>query len=162
MSFIDTPVRSVMTRQVRTVEAEEPLTQCVRTMRDARIGCVVVVEGGKPIGMFTERDLISKIADAGAVSLAQPVGTAMARPLTTILPSATLWDAISLMGRLGIRRLPVVEEEKLVGILTERDIFRLILSQQSLLLEAVSESMPAATRDQLRGIVGHFGPEKLP
>src|SRR5208337_214738 len=57
-------------------------------------------------------------------------------------------------GRLGIRRLPVVEEGKLVGILTERDIFRLILSQQSLLLEAVSESMPAATRDQLRGIVG--------
>jgi CBS domain-containing protein len=56
----------------------------------------------------------------------------------------------------------VVEEGKLVGILTERDIFRLILSQQSLLLEAVSESMPAATRDQLRGIVGHFGPEKLP
>jgi CBS domain-containing protein len=82
---------------------------------------------------------------------------AMSKPLTIISPGATIWDAVTLMGRADIRRLPVVENGRLVGILTERDVFRLILSQQSLLLESVSESIPATTREQLKGLAGHFG-----
>ena len=131
-------------------------------MKEAKVGCLVVVDAEKPVGIFTERDLIRVIVEHGADSLNESMEKVMTKPLTTILPAATIWDAISLMGRLGIRRLPVVEEGKLVGILTERDIFRLILSQQSLLLEAVSEAMPAATREQLLDMLGHFGPERLP
>jgi len=82
--------------------------------------------------------------------------------LTIISPGATIWDAITLMGSAGIRRLPVVENGHLVGILTERDVLRLILAQQNLLLESVSESFPAATRERVRGIAGHFGLERPP
>lgn len=160
--MVDSPVSGLMTRRVLTIQADRPLSDCVRMMRDAKIGCVVVVESEKPVGIFTERDLIRQIANQGAESLNQAMTQVMTRPLATILPAATVWDAIALMGRLGIRRLPVVENEKLVGILTERDVFRLILSQQNLILEAVSESMPAATREQLRGLVDHFGPGKFP
>jgi CBS domain-containing protein len=151
-----------MTKSVLSIDAGRPLGDCVKLMRDAKVGCVVVLDGGNPVGIFTERDLITEIADFGTGSLGRPMQNVMTKPLTTILPEASVWDAIALMGRLGIRRLPVVEKGKLIGILTERDIFRLILSQQSLLLESVSETMPAATREQLRGIIGHFGPERLP
>ena len=63
---------------------------------------------------------------------------------------------------LGIRRLPVVDKEKLVGILTEADLLKLVLSHQNLILESVAESIPAATREQLRSITGHFELEKPP
>jgi CBS domain-containing protein len=86
----------------------------------------------------------------------------MNKPMMIISPGATIWDAITLMGRADIRRLPVVENGHLIGILTERDVFRLILAQQNLLLESVSESFPAATKEQLRGIAGHFGLERPP
>ena len=86
----------------------------------------------------------------------------MSKPLTIISPVATIWDALTLMGRADIRRLPVVENGRLIGILTERDVFRLILSQQNLLLESVSESFPTATQEQFRGIAGQFGLERPP
>jgi len=162
LSLVDSPVGSVMMRNVLTIGAERPLSEGVKLMKEAKVGCIVVLEMERPVGIFTERDLVREVAERGVEVLNRQMDKVMSRPLATILPKASVWDAIALMGRLGIRRLPVVEKGKLVGILTERDIFRLILSQQHLLLESVSESMPAATREQFRGAVGLFGPEKLP
>lgn len=147
-----------MTKDVKTVEADQTLADCLRTMRDANIGSVVVVDQDKrPVGIFTERDLVKKMADMGQTTLGVAMSQVMNKPLTIISPGATIWDAVTLMGRADIRRLPVVENGHLVGILTERDIFRIILAQQNLLLESVSESFPAATREQLRGIAGRLG-----
>ena len=158
MSLIDEPVRGVMTKDVKTVDASKPLSECIKLMRDANIGSVVVVgKDQTPVGIFTERDLVKKMAEKGHGILALPMAQVMTKPLTIISPVATIWDAVTLMGRADIRRLPVVENGHLVGILTERDVFRLILSRQSLLLESVSESFPTATREQLRGIADRFG-----
>lgn len=161
ISLIDTGVGSVMTKQVKTIEGSRPLLDCVKIMRDSNIGSLVVVEEGKPIGIFTERDLIRKTAE-GPESLGAPMVKLMSQPLTTISTTATIWDAITLMGRLNIRHLPAVQNGKLVGILTERDVLRLILAQQSLLLESVSESLPATTREQLAAMVGRLGIERPP
>lgn len=158
LSLIDAPVRGVMTKDVKTIEATKTLQDAVKTMRDAKIGCVVVVgKDQTPVGMFTERDLVNKMADKGHGVLGTAMAQVMTKPLTIISPSATIWDAVTLMGRADIRRLPVVENGHLIGILTERDVLRLILSQQSLLLESVSESFPTATREQLRGLAERFG-----
>ena len=160
-SLIDVAVESVMTKNVKTIEADDLLVSCVKIMNEADIGSAIVLENGVPIGIFTERDLIRKIARSrDNVSL--PMREVMSKPLTVISPKATIWDAISLMGKLNIRRLPVVENGTLVGILTESDVLRLILSQQSLLLESVSESFPAATKEQLKTITTHFRMEKPP
>ncbi|MDG7005734.1 MAG: CBS domain-containing protein, partial [Nitrososphaerota archaeon] len=97
------------------------------------------------------------VADRGGAILGSPIARVMSKPLTVISPSATIWDAVTLMARADIRHLPVVEKGALVGILTERDVFRLILAQQNLLLESVSDSLPSVTRDQLRGLVGRYG-----
>jgi len=152
-----------MTRDVKTIDAAKTVGDAIKTMRDANIGCLVVVgKDQTPVGMFTERDLLRKIADKGHSILGLAMAQVMSKPLTIISPVATIWDAVTLMGRTDIRRLPVVENGHLIGILTERDVLRLILAQQSLLLESVSESLPAATKEQLRGIAGHFGFERPP
>ena len=160
-SLVDASVGGIMRKDVRTVEGTRPLLESVKSMRDADIGCIIVLENGKPVGIFTERDLVRKVAE-GADILKVTTAQVMSRPLTTISSTASLWDAITLMGRQKIRRLPVIENGKLIGILTERDLFRLILSQQSLLLESVSESLPLAAREQLKGITGALGIEKPP
>ena len=159
MSLVDAPVRNAMTKDVKTIQATKALADCIRMMGDSNIGSVVVVEErtGSPVGIFTERDLVKKVAEKGPEVLKAAMSQVMTKPLTIISPSATLWDAVTLMGRAGIRRLPVVENGRLIGILTERDVFRLILANQNLLLESMSESFPATTREQLRGIADRFG-----
>lgn len=160
-SLIDLAVESIMTRDVKTVEEDEAMSNSVKIMNEADVGCVIVLENSKPAGIFTERDLIRKMArDRQFLNL--PMTEVMSKPLTVISPKATVWDAMSLMGKLNIRRLPVVENGALVGIVTEKDVLLLILSQQSLLLESVSESFPAMTRDQLEAITAHFHMEKPP
>jgi CBS domain-containing protein len=161
VSLADASIGSIMTRQVRIVATTKPLVESIRIMKESDIGSVVVVEDGRPVGIFTERDLVKKMAE-GLESLGLSMAKVMSKPLITISPTATVWDALTLMGRHNIRRLPVVEAKKLVGIVTERDVFRLILAQQSLLLESVSESIPASTRERLKGIVGALGIEKPP
>jgi CBS domain-containing protein len=147
-----------MTKEVKTIEETKTLSDALKMMRDSKVGSLVVVGKDKtPLGIFTERDLVKKMAEQGQAALALPMAQLMSKPLTIISPTATIWDAITLMGRVDIRRLPVVEGGRLVGILTERDIFRLILAQQNMLLESVSESFPAATREQLREMAGHMG-----
>ena len=152
-----------MTKDVKTIDGTKTLADAIKAMRDANVGSLIVVgKDQTPVGIFTERDFVRKIAEKGHGALGLAMSMVMNKPLTIISPSATIWDAITLMGRADIRRLPVVENGHLVGILTERDIFRLILAQQNLLLESVSESFPASTRAQVRGIAGHFGLERPP
>lgn len=153
-----------MTKDVKTIEGTKTLAEGIRIMRDDNIGSIVVVEGEdhRPVGIFTERDLVKKMADMSHEILGLRMSQVMTRPLTTISPNATVWDGLTLMGRHDVRRLPVIESGKLIGIMTERDALRIILANQNLLLESVSESLPAATREQLKGIAGRFGLEKPP
>lgn len=156
LSLGDASIASIMTKQVKTIDSSEPLFECIKIMNEAKIGSIVVTENGRPVGIFTERDLVKKMAQR-LESLGYLMKQVMSSPLTTISQSATVWDALILMGRKDIRRLPVVDDKKLVGIVTERDVIHLILAHQSMLLESVSESMPAATRERLRGLAGSLG-----
>ena len=161
VSLADASVGSIMTRQVKIVSTTKPLLESIRMMKESNIGSVVVVEDGRPVGIFTERDLVKRMAERPE-SLGLSMAQVMSKPLISVPPTATVWDALTLMGKHNIRRLPVMEGKKLMGIVTERDVFRLILTQQSLLLESVSESIPASSRERLKGIVGALGIEKPP
>jgi CBS domain-containing protein len=161
VSLADASVESIMTTQVKTIGPTKPLVECIKMMKDSNIGSIVVVEEAKPVGIFTERDLVKRMAEK-LENLGSKMAQVMSKPLVTVSPTATVWDALTLMGRHNIRRLPVMEGKKLVGIVTERDIFRLILTRQSFLLESVSESLPAASRETMKGILATFSMEKPP
>jgi CBS domain-containing protein len=92
-------------------------------MIDRDIGSVVVAEGESPVGVFTERDLTRRILDDSSL-LDRKVGEVMSSPVTTIGPDEEVVFVFRLMNEKGIRRLPVVQDDRLVGIVTERDLLQ--------------------------------------
>lgn len=138
LSLRTMPVEDLMTREVKTIEGRNSLEDCIGVMRGNDIGCAVVVEKGTPVGIFTERDLLRKVAD-GKANLQLTMTEVMSNPLKTISPTASIWDAIEIMNNSKIRHLPVVDKGRLVGIITERDLFQLFFSQRDLLLSAITQ-----------------------
>jgi CBS domain-containing protein len=152
-AFARTLVANVMIRQVKIVDEDASLVECARIMHTSKIGSLVVLENGNPLGIFTDRDLVRAVATVDKnAAVAAKVSEFMSRPLTTISPRATLMDAITMMGRLNIRHLLVVEDGRLVGILSARDLLFLILSSQDLKLERVSEDYSVTTREMIKGL----------
>lgn len=116
-------VRELMTVGVVTVTPEDSVETALRRMIDHDIGAVVVVEGESPVGVFTERDVTRRVLTDPDL-LARPVREVMSTPVVTTEPDAEIVFVFETMNERKIRRLPVVEGGRLVGILTERDLLR--------------------------------------
>ncbi len=116
-------VRELMTVGVVTVTPEDTVETALRRMIDHDIGAVVVVEGESPVGVFTERDVTRRVLTDPDL-LARPVREVMSAPVVTTEPDAEIVFVFETMNERKIRRLPVVEGGRLVGILTERDLLR--------------------------------------
>jgi CBS domain-containing protein len=124
-------VREVMRRPVVTVGPKDAVWQALEVMISMRIGAVVVAEGERPVGILTESDVVRLLVDRGmgvAELLSVPVESVMSKPVITCNPDEDLVDALTRMLERRVRRLPVVENDRLVGILTERDLMGAMLS----------------------------------
>ncbi|MCP8310163.1 MAG: CBS domain-containing protein [Candidatus Methylarchaceae archaeon HK01M] len=117
-------MREAMIKKVVTIDSEESVAEACKIMGDKRIGSLIVTIQDKPLGIFTERDLLSKIISKGLKLEEIKIRDFMSAPLTVINPDFDLKEAARIMEQLKIRRLPVIEDEKLVGILTSADITR--------------------------------------
>jgi CBS domain-containing protein len=116
-------VSEIMTRDVVTVTPDETVDRAVRLMVDHDIGSVVVEDDGRPVGLFTERDLTRRILDEAGL-LRRRLGDVMSAPVVSAEPGQQIVGAFELMNAKHLRRLPVVEGGRLVGIVTERDLLR--------------------------------------
>jgi CBS domain-containing protein len=99
-------------------------------MISTRIGAVVIAEGERPVGILTESDVVRLLVDRGigiVELLSVPVENVMSKPVVTCSPDEDLVNALALMLERRVRRLPVVENDRLVGILTERDLMGAML-----------------------------------
>ena len=119
-------IESNMTTNVETVKSTESLKNALRRIVARNIGSIVVVEGNEPVGIVTERD-ISRCVARDENSLKRQVKDVMSSPLITIETTGSVQDAMALMLKHGVRRLPVVKQQKLVGIVSERDVLRWVL-----------------------------------
>jgi len=119
-------VSAIMSTKVITTKTTETVENALRRMVKQKIGSIIAVEKGKPVGILTERDISIKVAKAKSWR-ALMVKKMMSKPLITIGPSTGIWEAVEQMIRKDIRRLPVMEEGKLIGMVTERDILRWVL-----------------------------------
>ena len=117
-------VNHIMSRNVLTVDKSTSLQQTALNMRKSNIGCVIVTEDTKPIGIVTERDFVTKIAAEG-MPLFTDISEVMSSPLITIDPEETIWEAAEMMKEKGIHKLPVKENEQIVGIVTTTDIVKI-------------------------------------
>jgi CBS domain-containing protein len=116
-------VKALMSSPVVQVAPSATVAQALSTMLEHDIGAVVVSEGGSVAGVFTERDLTRRILGDPDL-LGRQVGGVMSAPVTTVSPDDEIVFVFGLMVQRKIRRLPVVVDGRLVGILTERDLLR--------------------------------------
>ena len=116
----------IMTTNIVTIDITERVEEAIRLMVKYDIGSVVITDKQKPVGIITERD-ITRSALRGDSLLKLPVRSLMSRPLQTGTPDMEIWQTFETMLRLGVRRLPLMENGKLVGIVTEKDLTRWVL-----------------------------------
>ena len=114
-------VEDYMTTEVVIVDEEKSVADIAVIMGKERIGSVIVAAGGKPKGIFTERDLLTTFLKEGK-SLAVAVKEYASTPLIVAPAWISIYEAAYIMADKHIRRLPLVEEEELVGIITARDL----------------------------------------
>lgn len=123
-------VGAIMTKNPMTVDFDAPVKKVLQTMVNRDIGSLIVLKNGNPVGIITERDVtrISLRLMIGQNIYEDVVGRLMSSPLITLPPETPVRQAFEEMVTKKIRRLPIVEQGRLVGIVTERDLFKWVLS----------------------------------
>ncbi|MEM1689104.1 MAG: CBS domain-containing protein [Candidatus Hadarchaeales archaeon] len=116
-------VEDFMTRKVVKIEASRTIAEAARLMAEEKVGSIIVFQEDRPVGIVTDRDIVVR-AVARGLSMDEKVEKIMSQPLITVESKTPIIEAIQLMDKHMIRRLPVVEEGKIVGILTSTDIGR--------------------------------------
>ncbi|MDH3204134.1 MAG: CBS domain-containing protein [Nitrosopumilus sp.] len=120
----NTFVNQVMSKNVLTVEKSTSLQEAAQNMKKSNVGCVIVTENNKPLGIVTERDFVTRIAAEGR-PLFTEIFEVMSSPLITINPEETIWEASEMMKEKRIHKLPVKENEQIIGIVTTTDIVKI-------------------------------------
>jgi CBS domain-containing protein len=117
-------VEQAMTTDVRTVAPDERIVEAARIMRDEDTGSVPVVESNRVVGIVTDRDIVVRgVADGRDVGSLN-VREVCSSELVTVEPGRDLDEALRLMAQHQVRRLPVVEGDRLVGVLAQADVAR--------------------------------------
>ena len=114
-------IRDVMTQNPRSVSLNDSIQNAARIMRDQDTGVVPVVENGRPVGLVTDRDIVVR-AIADGVQSDRPVRDIISGTVVTATPEMSTREALALMSEHQVRRLPVVEAERLVGIVSIGDL----------------------------------------
>ena len=113
-----------MVGEVITIEANVTIRKAVRLMNNREIGCLVVVQDGKPTGIVTERDMLKRVLVAGRDPRAVEVAEVMSKPLLFMESEKEIEEAVKLMFKHKIKKLPIVENGRLVGLVTLTDLIR--------------------------------------
>jgi CBS domain-containing protein len=133
-------VRDIMAKNVKTVRTDDSVHDAVVKMNKFDVGSVIVTNNSRPVGIITSKNILERIVeqrlDAGAVR-AKDV---MSSPLITIEADATLEEAAKLMAQKHIKKLPVIDRDKLVGVLSSSDIVKISPMQISILQELLRTS----------------------
>jgi CBS domain-containing protein len=118
-------IKDVMTSNPCTIDADKSIAYAAKMMRDEDVGLAPIVEGEKLIGMLTDRDIAIRVVAEGRNPDQVKVADVASKEVVTIDPQQDLDEALRIMAKHQVRRLPVVEEDgKLVGVVAQADIAR--------------------------------------
>jgi len=115
-------VRDIMSKDVRVVRLDSSVKEVVATMNKFNIGSIVVVQGGRPVGIISERDILRRVVEPCLAPEVLRARQVMTSPVVTIDETATVDEAAHLMTKKKVKKLPVMDKQKLVGIVTFTDI----------------------------------------
>ena len=115
-------IKDIMTRDVKTIPPEITVAEAARLLTEFHIDSLIVLSDDNPIGIITGGDIIKKVVGKSRDATRVKVAEVMSKPLTTISPGENVEKAASLMVKEGIKKLPVLQDDRIVGILTTSDI----------------------------------------
>jgi len=120
------PLSVLMATTLATIRSEETILAAARLMTEKRIGSLLVVEAGEIVGIVTESDLVQKGLASNLDPVSVRVGGLMSHPLISIDINRTIRDASELMAERRVRHLAVMEHHKIVGVLSVRDLVKMV------------------------------------
>ena len=121
--------------EVLSVAPDTPVFDALQTMAERNVGALLVLEGERLIGIFTERDYARKVILKGKSSKEIPVKEIMSSHVLYVRPQQTIDDCMALMTDKRVRHLPVMEEDRLVGLISIGDVVKAIISEQEFMIE---------------------------
>jgi len=130
-------VRDVMSKDVKVVRPDTSVKEIVATMNKFDVGSIVVMQAERPVGIITERDVLRRLVEPSLAPETLTARQVMTSPLVSINENASIEEAAKLMAKKKMKRLPVMNNEKLVGIVTFTDIVFKVPTMLSLLEEIV-------------------------
>ena len=130
-------IDSLMSRKVVTAAPGDRVADVSRRMDGASVGAVVLVEGARLAGIFSERDLLRRVVAAGKDPATTEVGSVATRDVVSVGPKAPLRECAEALKTHGVRHLPVVEGGRVVGILSARDFFAAVAGELEGLFERI-------------------------
>lgn len=137
------PVRSILERkgsEVVTVRPDDRVDEAVKLLRRANVGAVVVSESGEDVaGIVSERDIVRRLADGGTSVLERSVADIMSSPVTTCGPDQTADELMSMMTEGRIRHLPVVDDGRMVGLVSIGDVVKSYVDELEVRNEALTD-----------------------
>jgi len=113
-----------------SVASTDTVSQAIKIMADARIGAVLVTEGGKVIGIYTERDYLRKGENEGRAAKDTKIKDVMVSRMITVTTETTVEECMGLMKQYNVRHLPVVEKDHLLGVVSMRDVVYAVLDDR--------------------------------
>ena len=116
-------VKQIMNNSVISVDSSVTAADAAKMMEDSGVGSVVVLDNNLPVGIVTNRDFAIKIT-AHSYPIDTPVRRIMSSPLISIDPDSDLWVASDLMSTRNVRKLPVIDDDKVVGMITSSDLVK--------------------------------------
>ncbi len=132
-------IKDIMTPRVVTVSKSSKVSEAAATMAKKRLSCLVVTENDKPVGVFTERDMVREIVVPEKDPEKTKVGDIMNTHLESIDPSTNFLDAVKIMKTKHVRRLCVIDKGKISGIITETDIVNATIKLETDLVEKLAK-----------------------
>ena len=141
-------ISEIMSERVVTIDQREPVIAAARLLKRMNLGALPVTDrSGKLVGMLTDRDIVVRCVAAGGNAREMTVGDIMSRGVVTASPESEVSDAAQRMGRGQVRRLPVVEGGKLVGMLSLADMARRCDMEAAAALADISSNLRRLTKD---------------
>jgi len=128
-------VRDIMSKDVRVVRLDTTMKEVVATMNKFNIGSIIVIQGDRPVGIITERDILRRLVEPCLAPETLTARHVMTSPVLTINEGASIEEAAKLMAKKHAKRLVVMDDSKLVGIVTYTDIVFKVPTMLSMLEE---------------------------
>ena len=133
-------VRAILDKQTHDIiscRSDEKVATAIGLLAEKRIGALPVLDDGKVVGIFTERDILYCVHREGSALLDQPVSKAMTADVITVEPDRSAIGALSLMTKRRIRHLPVCDGDKLIGFISIGDLVKYRIDK----IESEAESL---------------------